>query len=116
MSRYIDADDITKRIQSRIGYFEMYYPNDTKNIGELQNCLEIVNETPTADVKPIVYGKWIKTGIRGEIKCSVCGMTENSTDVLGNFCWYCGSDMRKESEEEEPTLEDWTNGEYPRWD
>jgi predicted RNA-binding Zn-ribbon protein involved in translation (DUF1610 family) len=106
MSRYIDVDDITKRIQSRIGYFEMYYPNDTKNIGELQNCLELVNETPTAEVKPIVYGKWeiykaYQCGIEEQwFQCSKCGW-ENALTIPRNYCPNCGTFMKKESEEEE---------------
>lgn len=49
MSRYVDADYIIKKIQSRIGYFEMYYPNDTKNISELKICCDIVNDAPVLE-------------------------------------------------------------------
>lgn len=35
MSRYIDADYVIKKIESRIGYFNQYYPDLIENIGEL---------------------------------------------------------------------------------
>ena len=89
MSRYIDADDITKKIQSRIGYFEMYYPNDTKNIYELQNCLEIVKETPTVERHTAEF----VTDCFGNIWCGIC---KDRADKHNNFCPNCGAKMRGE--------------------
>ena len=37
-------DDFAKRIQSRKGYFEEYYPNDSIAISEANVYLEIANE------------------------------------------------------------------------
>ena len=44
MSRYIDADYIIKKIESRIGYFNQYYPDLIENIGELETCKDFIND------------------------------------------------------------------------
>ena len=105
MSRYIDADELKKRINSRIGYFELYYPIDTANISELQNCLEIIDNAPTENVTPIIRGKWLNVSkvVRDDYledvnyaECSVC----HSIRVADYFCSCCGADMRKMVESE----------------
>jgi hypothetical protein len=95
MSRYIDADNIANRIRSRIGYFGLYHPEDTKNIEELQTCLELVKGTPTAEVRPIVYGEWID--INGIKSCNQC--VAGNASAYDSFCPNCGAFMKKESEE-----------------
>lgn len=63
MSRYIDADYVIKKIESRIGYFNQYYPGNTENIRELKICCDIVNDAPmlenritTEEAINILYG------------------------------------------------------------
>ena len=54
---------------------------------------------PTADVVPVVHGKWIKRGyVCGdyEWECSACHETEwrglSGADVM-RFCMFCGAKM-----------------------
>lgn len=49
MSRYIDADYVIKKIESRIGYFNQYYPDLIENIGELETCKDFINDAPTLE-------------------------------------------------------------------
>ena len=89
MSRYIDAD---RAIESLFDYC-----NGKKTIGQ---CID---DTPTEEVKPIVYGEWEIDG--HHIRCNKCNIYMCNTDREGdsipqNFCPNCGADMRKESEEE----------------
>ena len=100
MSRYIDAD---RAIESLFDYC-----NGKKTIGQ---CID---DTPTEEVKPIVYGEWIKVkkvpcydikGVRTlgvEYKCNKCGIIHTVIEDFGhyNFCPNCSADMRKKSEED----------------
>ncbi len=108
MSRYINADELKKRINSRIGYFELYYPIDTANISELRNCLEIIDNAPTEEVQPIVMGKWILSNkqFKEDVEndnylfiCSKCKCSDiHAKDIKVPYCWNCGAKM-EESEE-----------------
>lgn len=58
-----------------------------------------LKKIPTADVVPVVHGKWIKRGyVCGdyEWECSVCHETEwrglSGADVM-RFCMFCGARM-----------------------
>ena len=62
-------------------------------------CLEIerVQAIPAADVRPVVYGEWVRE--MWFRTCSKCGATTAETDDEGdhipdNFCPNCGADMR----------------------
>lgn len=89
MSKYIDVNVISNRLRSRLGYFGLYHPEDTKNIEELQTCLELINGTPAAEVKPIVYGEWID--INGIKSCNQCGA--GNASAYDSFCPNCGAVM-----------------------
>ena len=62
--------------------------------GICNSFMEIVNSTPTADVQPIVRGKWIKDE-SGVIYCSECGEEHEWIEFRANFCDNCGADMRE---------------------
>lgn len=65
---------------------------------------EALNRVPTADVRPVVRGKWIRgnesrTGpTKDSYICSVCGEKTLSgfcgNPAKTNFCPNCGADMR----------------------
>jgi hypothetical protein len=101
MSRYIDADKLKENMMQIANNSSMKkYIIDT-----------YIDNAPTAEVKPIVYGEWIMCGnddLRGYssvFECSNCGditrIAYEARDCLFDFCPNCGADMRKESEGKE---------------
>jgi hypothetical protein len=57
--------------------------------------IEKINEAPTVDAVPVVRAKWIpQNDIFTKFMCSRC--EEIDYNVGGNFCPYCGADMRGE--------------------
>jgi len=72
-------------------------------------AVQIVEDCPAADVRPVVRGHWIGTkeaedmgDIMKEFTCSVCGCCEwDCTESESfNFCPNCGADMRPEPPKE----------------
>lgn len=56
---------------------------------------EALNRVPTADVRPVVRGKWTRVDYEPcghDYICSECGC---KSDGAWNFCHDCGADMRK---------------------
>lgn len=54
---------------------------------------EVFENAPAANVKPVVYGKWMEWGFN--IRCSVCGdepYFERSN--MPKYCPNCGAYMR----------------------
>lgn len=51
---------------------------------------QALGEMPSADVVEIKHGHWELDGT-----CSVC--RKHTLQSHGNFCCYCGADMRKEN-------------------
>lgn len=69
--------------------------------------INIINEFPTIEAKPVVYGEWIKTFryMRKNINtgklepvyscdCPICKYHTGNQGVRFNFCPNCGADMR----------------------
>lgn len=86
MSRYIDADELLKK--AIYPFIEL----DMKVV-----TVEDIKSAPTADVKPIIRGKWICASG----SCAVCNKCNRLNEMYDNFCKHCGADMREEREEEE---------------
>ena len=61
------------------------------------DCVATVLNATTADVAPVVHGRWIeKTVPEGcrYFECSNCGAHENRhTAIKGYYCWRCGAKM-----------------------
>ena len=93
MSRYIDADRLIQRATNPYGDYWAATGESTADF------VDYINEEPTAEVKPIVYGEWIIDKHNRVAQCSVCNKI--SPYDYGDFCKWCGATMRKESEEEE---------------
>lgn len=58
---------------------------------------EYLHELPTADVAPVVHGRWIHDGCRVEggidwCHCSECGKSDNFC-ARTNYCPKCGAKM-----------------------
>ena len=57
-----------------------------------------IQEIPAADVRPVVHRSWIVTdhGDYQLIECDQChAKMWNHQKELPNYCYECGSDMRK---------------------
>ena len=88
---YIRRDDAIEEINkwldsvgtALVGKGMSYY-------GELIGCIE---DTPAADVAPVVHGKWGDNGIAGSmlVKCSVCGCDCGANSF--SYCPNCGANM-----------------------
>ena len=74
--RYIDA----------VALIHEYYKNPT-----YQNLCKAINETPTADVRENIHGRWV-VDEDGNIECSVCG----HHGVGDLYCEQCGAQMDEE--------------------
>ena len=61
---------------------------------------EYLYELPTADVAPVVHGRWVDNGIPDSMLsgCSVCGFTCGSSSFF--YCPNCGAKMDKRNEPE----------------
>lgn len=66
-----------------------------------------IEQLTAADVVPVVHGRWIirtrhehypSGRVYEEIVCPFCGKVDHNGD--GNFCGYCGADMRKDGDDE----------------
>ena len=60
--------------------------------GELIGCIE---DTPAADVAPVVHGEWIgnKGGFWEMATCSMCDEKYPCVGMAPNFCPNCGARM-----------------------
>ena len=118
MPKYINSGELlydvyTESVEGRIYDGNTYV--GTFNVVPIDDITEIVNHMPAADVVEVKHGKWIdgdgnyvpfyKEGVpKGSCDCSVCGRwltASDEYDVYGNFCPYCGADMRERKEEED---------------
>ena len=85
MSRYIDADHLIERATNPYG-------DCWASTGEsTSDFVDYINEEPTAEVKPIVYGKWKRNDVSLVYKCSVCKHARVSFPYP--YCPMCGAEM-----------------------
>lgn len=102
MARYIDADALLKNAQTYSLEFGEYIGEDVREVDAV--LVSRINSTPTADVAPVVRGKWIKTTLDSgwvECVCSICGGDAPAeygryTWLKTDFCPSCGSAMLKD--------------------
>lgn len=105
MSRYIDAELLIEAMQGRKFANDecMRHGTDSSSKEYYRHLqfedgimMDFVSEQPTADVKPVVHGKWKRRLVCEPFVCSECGLKLNA-DIRGwNFCPSCGADMREE--------------------
>lgn len=88
MARYIEAD----LLKYKFIYSTADYPEkDIDNAWIATIRREIIN-SPTADVAPVVHGRWIKDE-SGVIFCSECGEEHEWEDYRATYCDTCGAKM-----------------------
>lgn len=103
MTEYIEKDMVINDIGELFTICYETLPNEYGHHfiveEELQTHLNFVRNLPTADVKPVVRGKWINTYIQGvhHYRCTNCGEYIEAIWTANfdyNFCPNCGADMR----------------------
>ena len=95
MSRYIDVELLKQDIfDDREDAWRLSKSNDGYSIEQVRNL-------PTADVKPVVHGKWIEhydnSGNLHHLECSSCHNWHRDF-VKDDFCPNCGAEMRGSEE------------------
>ena len=86
MVKYINAD--------RLKVTLLNFADRTKDMEDVgigigvHSCIHCLDEMPSADVRENTHGEWNLDG-----SCSVCG--KQSVQTYGNFCSYCGADMKE---------------------
>lgn len=89
-------NDIALSISGQLSKLETY--------DALQGVMEIIEEQPIADAKPVVHGEWVAVDER-IAKCSACGLPFASNGIdrtntaiihrcIYHYCPNCGADMR----------------------
>lgn len=90
MAEYIQRSYIRK-----MAMFEMAYTMETETDAAV--VLRMIEDAPTADVAPVVHGRWIEKSAPARkiyFECSHCGAQENKhTAINGYYCWRCGAKM-----------------------
>lgn len=107
--RYIDADELMREVEKAENSMEYYgqefsysFLSSGQEISTEWYFVEnLIESSPTADVRENVKGKWIPvTNGRGGSECNQCHAYaptyKNGTEYNSNFCPNCGADMRGE--------------------
>ena len=63
-------------------------------------AMDSIKALPSADVAPVVHGRWIKYTGMGKVQwmCSECSAEEKNPKVA-NYCYHCGAKMDGERKE-----------------
>ena len=88
MAEYIDRDAVLNAV------LELPPKMDEQGYGWLgrRGVWQMISDFPTADVTPVVHGKWKDYPIAdGCLQCSNCGVLR--LEDPSNFCPNCGAKM-----------------------
>ena len=93
MSRYIDADKVLEKINKICNRCGKMNENNGAMCGAcyFDDAKDMIDDFPTAEVKPIVYGKWKRNDVSLVYKCSVCKNARISFPYP--YCPICGAKM-----------------------
>ena len=90
MSRYIDEDHFISNLYS-------HADNDGYICFPVDELEKMIKAEPTANVREVVHGEWIKYG--DKYKCNKCFATMPINPINPNlkarFCYFCGANMQK---------------------
>lgn len=93
MAEYIDREAAVKAVKD---YAHMVIDKGRKSLDTVDDTLNIVariEKIPSADVDPVVHGKWMPfhSEAAGDIQyCSAC---EIGFDAKTDYCPHCGAKM-----------------------
>lgn len=98
MPRYIESENVLEFLQHK--YENMYGCNPSFYAG-YQFALENLKRIKSADVAPVVHGKWERLNNTQKHYCPECGMDFDlyaCIRKLFNYCPYCGAKMDLEED------------------
>lgn len=90
MADYIER----KTVLNALSVFNDRVHGNEHFLNGIETAKEIVNKTLSADVAPVVHGKWVN-----DIQCSNCGwymeddVTISPMMVFFDYCPHCGAKM-----------------------
>lgn len=103
MPRYIDADFIKTGLKQEFcTACSGDYENNRQCCAacDIAYTMNLIDETPTADVEPVRHGRWYEYGEQSYKRCSICHERYSAPlGVFPPFCLNCGAKMDKEVEE-----------------
>ena len=101
MQRYIDAESLKNRIIRKLGI-----KNENYLLPAEETLYNAIDEAPTADVQPVIHGKWINhTHTNGlgitfiDYECDACH--EHIDTWKSDYCPNCGAKMAEPQESED---------------
>ena len=91
MAEYIDKEIALSLVQPDASEDE----KSTVTIATAKKLVRsIIYRTPTADVAPVVHGKWIREDNSLGRVCSRCGRGVNTNpEGINLYCYHCGAHM-----------------------
>ena len=94
MAEYIDREVALSLVQPDT-------PEDDKAAVTITTAKKLVRSivyrAPTADVAPVVHGRWIYKGNSQVWECSRCGRGVNTNpEGIDLYCYHCGAKMDEE--------------------
>ena len=101
MSRYIDAENISNRINLTIKELSKDPIKYAFSIDNLETYLFMINEEKVEDVAPVIHAHWIETNYFDDYGdrfsyCSNCGKYELE---CSKYCRDCGARMDGETDD-----------------
>lgn len=93
---YVSKEDLCGALTVLLN---LYKRNQRPGWGAIEGLIDLIEQTPDAEVAPVKRGRWENTKhwsieYHGYLRrCSAC---EKVTSEQFNFCPNCGADMRKE--------------------
>lgn len=96
MTKYINADDLCKRLEKRCDEITKYCggPEVKQYMMGFREAINVLKKAPAVtDVHEDVEGEWVRMNNK-EVKCSCCSLIRNITTQEGwRFCPSCGALM-----------------------
>ena len=102
MDEYIKRDDALRELEkiNPVDYGAMWNYGAHHYVGEcLRDCKEALCELSSADVAPVVHGRWdILDGYKTRRVCSACGWDVPEYGKFYSYCPNCGARMDGDKE------------------
>ena len=92
MAEYIEREAVMKKFADHV---KRSNNGDFASTPTWNQAVQIVEDSPAADVRPVVRGKWI-TVKHPLYECSICGAVYQDVGYGFNYCPNCGARMECE--------------------